>query len=152
MKRPVYKTVILTVGVVIILIAGCGGGDTSKSETKRGRLIAAENRRLKKQVEKLEKELENQKEQFAKRLSEENLTAENRKLQRTNEELNAQVKQLEEELAKLKDSKKFKEWEKEVAETSLRTLEEIGRLREENEKLKKELEIPKGPTPLPHAE
>jgi chromosome segregation ATPase len=125
MKRPVYKAVILAVGVVILLIAGCGGQeqDVSKSETiKRERLIAAENRQLRKQSEQLKKE----KELLAKRLQEEkaseehlrksgeermqNLlkaaTEENSKLRQTIEGLKVQARQLEEELKKIKGSKK----------------------------------------------
>ena len=70
MRKQVYKAVILTVGVVIILIAGCSGQDTSRTEVKRGRLTAAENKQLKKQLEQLGKELEKQKELFAKCLQE----------------------------------------------------------------------------------
>jgi putative protein kinase ArgK-like GTPase of G3E family len=162
MKRAVNKAFVLTVGVVIILIAGCGGGDTS-SEIKRGRLIvaktAAENKQLGKQVEKLEKELEKQKELLAKCLPEEKATEENAKLRQTNEELKDEIKQLEKELEKMRGSKKYKELEKEKAETFLRDLEEIAKVREENEnlktkimELKKELETHKGPTPLPHTD
>jgi cell division protein FtsB len=166
MKKPVHKAVILIVGVVIILIAGCGGQDISKSEIKRGRLIAAENRQLKKQSEQLMKELENQKELLAKRLPEEKATEENTKLRQTIEKLKARVKQLEEEIEKLKSSKRFKELEEEtqksiedISENALRDFEEIAKLREENEnlkagitELKKELEMRKGPTPLPHTD
>jgi outer membrane murein-binding lipoprotein Lpp len=166
MKRPVYKAVILTAGVVIILIAGCSGQDASKSEIKRGRLIAAENKQLKKQSEQLRKELENQKELFAKRLPEEKATEENIKLRQTIDRLNAQVEQLKEEVKDLKGSKKYKEWEEEMqksirdtSESIAKDLEEIGKLREENEnlkmeitELKKELETHKGPTPLPHTD
>lgn len=128
MKKSVYKVVYLTVSGIIILIAGCNGGGTSQSEIKKGRLIASENRQLKKQIEKLEKELEKQKELLAKSIeekktSEEQLqksieeqmkklkaaTDENIILRQTNDGLNTQIKQLEEELEKLKDSEKFKE-------------------------------------------
>jgi chromosome segregation ATPase len=152
------------VGVVIILIAGCGGQDTSKSEIKRGRLIAAkitaENRQLKKQSEQLKKELENQKELLARRLqekkaSEEHLqksgedrmknllkaaTEENSKLRQTTEELKAQVKQLEEELEKIKGSKKFKEWGKETQKNIQELSENAIRDFEEIAKLREENE------------
>jgi len=166
MRKPVYKAVILTVGVVIILIAGCSGQDISKSEIKRGRLTAAENKQLKKQLEQLRGELEKQKELFAKRLPEEKATEENTKLRQTIEKLKARVKQLEEEIEKLKSSKRFKELEEEtqksvdsLVESTFKDLEEIEKLHEENEnlkteitELKKELEIHKGPTPLPHTD
>jgi DNA anti-recombination protein RmuC len=165
MKKTVYKAVILTVSVIIILFAGCEAGNTSQSEIKRGRLIASENRQLKKQIEKLEKELEKQKELLAKTLnekkaSEEQLqksneeqmkklktaTDENIILRQTNYNLNTQIKQLEEELGKLKDSEKFKKWQEEtqksideMAEGAFKDMEEIGKLQEENEKLKAEI-------------
>jgi len=165
MKRPVHKAVILTVGVVIVLIAGCSEQDASKSEVRKSRLIATQ---LKKQSEQLGKEVEEQKELLAKCLQEKKASEE--QLQKsgdqTIERLNAQVKQLEEELEALKGSKRFKEWEKEIqksikdlSENAIRDLEEITKLREENEKLKteimelkKELEMHKGPTPLPHTD
>ncbi|MCJ7779005.1 MAG: hypothetical protein MUP16_11925 [Sedimentisphaerales bacterium] len=62
----VHKAVILTVGVVIMLIAGCSEQNTS-SEVRKSRLIAAQ---LKKQSEQLSKEIEEQKELLAKCLEE----------------------------------------------------------------------------------
>jgi hypothetical protein len=120
MKKQNRKAVILTVGVVIMLIGGCGGQeqDISKSDMiKRGRLMAAENRQLIKQSEQLKKE----KELLAKRLQEKNASEEhlrksgeeqtqnllkaakkeNSELRQTIEGLNAQAKQLEGELEKL---------------------------------------------------
>jgi putative protein kinase ArgK-like GTPase of G3E family len=182
MKRQNQKAVILAVGVVIMLIGGCGGEDASKSEVKRGRLISAkiavENKQLKKGLERCEKELEEQKELLAKCLQEQKESLarclqekkdSEEQLQKSSaqtiEGLKAKVKQLEEEINNLKDSKKFKEWEetqksiKDLSEIVIRDLEEIAKLQEENEnlkteitELKKELETHKGPTPLPHTD
>ncbi|MDD5326908.1 MAG: hypothetical protein PHY02_03725 [Phycisphaerae bacterium] len=144
------KTFILTAGV-IILIAGCGGQDTSNSETNRWRLIAVENTQLKKQSEQLGKELKEQKELFAKssEITKKQLkavTEENSILRQTAEMLEGQIKQLEEELETLMDSEKFKKWQEEtqksfddVAKNSVRNLEKIAELQEENEKLKAEI-------------
>jgi carbonic anhydrase len=72
MKRAVHKAVILTVGIVIVLIAGCSEQDASKSEVRKSRLIAAQ---LKKQSEQLSKEVEKQKELLAKCLEEKKIAA-----------------------------------------------------------------------------
>jgi hypothetical protein len=165
MERQNPKTVILAVGVVIMLIGGCGGQeggqeqDRSQSDMiKRERLITAENKRLTREIEK-------QREQLAKRRTEAKITEEDIKLR---EELKVKVKQLEEELEKIKRTKGFKNQEekKAMAETirdlsgnALRDFEEITKLREENEKLKaeitelkKELETHMEPTPPPHTD
>jgi DNA repair exonuclease SbcCD ATPase subunit len=182
MKRAVYNVVILTADVVIMLIGGCGGEDTSKSEIKRDRLIAAENRQLKKQLEQFGGELEKQKKLLAKsveekKTSEERLrkdherklktaAIEHKILHQTIERLEAQVKQLEERIAELQDSTGLKKREEErqkeindLIESSFRDFEEIVKLSEENEKLqaeiaglKKGLETHKGPTPLQQME
>ena len=148
MKRQNQKAVILTVGVVIMLIAGCSEQNISKSEIRKSRLIAVENKRLGREIEK-------QKELLAKCLEEkkaleeqlqksgkgrmidllEAVTKENSKLHQTIERLKAQVEQPE----KLSDENK-----------KLKT--EIGRLKMEIIGLKKELEMHKGPTPLPHTD
>jgi uncharacterized lipoprotein NlpE involved in copper resistance len=73
MKRAVHKAAILTVCVVIVLIAGCSEQDASKSEVRKGRLIAAQ---LKKQSEQLSKEVEEQKELLAKCLEEKKIAEE----------------------------------------------------------------------------
>jgi uncharacterized coiled-coil DUF342 family protein len=165
MGRQNQKTVILTVGIIIMLIGGCGGQeqeDLSKSDMiKRERLMAAENKRLTREIEK-------QKEQLAKRLPEENAIEENKKLRQTIEKLNAQVKRLEEEVKELKGTKKYKkleevmEMEKTIRDLSgnaLKDFEEITKLREENgnlqteiAELKKELETHKEPAPPPHTD
>ena len=74
MKRPVPKTLVLAVGIIIgfMLIAGCEEEENlsntkpdAEPNAKRSRLIAIENTQLKAQIEKLEKlhssEMEKQK-------------------------------------------------------------------------------------------
>lgn len=148
MKKSICKTAILTFGVVITLIAGCGEQEVSKSEIKRGRLIAAENRRLKKEIDKLNKQLE-------KCLKEEKAAKDSGRLQ-------AKIKQLEEQVEELKELKGITELEEEMQknvdamlEGTIKNVDEIKKLNEENEKLraeiiklKKELEVRNGPAPI----
>jgi predicted nucleic acid-binding Zn-ribbon protein len=169
MERQNQKTVILTVGIVIMLIGGCGGQeqnisqqDMSKSDMiKRERLITAENKRLTREIEK-------QREQLAKRLPEENAIEENKKLRQTIEKLNAQVERLEGEVKELKGTKKYKKLKevmtmeetiRDLSVNALKDFEEITKLREENgnlqteiAELKKELETHREPTPPPHTD
>jgi small-conductance mechanosensitive channel len=115
MKRAVYKAVILTVGVVIMLIAGCSEQNTSKSEVRKSRLIAAQ---LKKQSEQLSKEVEEQKELLAKCLEEKKIAEEQSQPQKS---------------------------DKDRMDSLLTTVMEQGaKLREENEKLKTEIMELKG--------
>lgn len=111
MKRPAQLVVAFAVFVVfIVLIAGCE--EPSLSNIKKHRLIASENRQLKKQLEQRDREIEK-----LKRISEgrppeniENLlnlasmqiAEENTRLYAENEKLKAQVQQLEKELKELK--------------------------------------------------
>ena len=117
MKRPVQKAIVLAVGIVVImLIAGCE--EESQSNTKKSRLIAAENIQLKKEIEKqkelLEKCLQEKKtpeemspegtQDLTQFLFEENikLHEENEKLKAEIVQLEVRIKQLETELEELK--------------------------------------------------
>lgn len=110
MKRRVQKAVILAVGVVIMLTAGC----------EKENPLANENMQLKEQLEQRDKEIEKQKELLAKCLQEKedwgervqedikSLTEnalkdleENIKLGEENDKLKSQIEQLEKELKKL---------------------------------------------------
>ncbi len=109
MRRSACKVLFLAIcGLFIVSFAGCN--ETSLSEPRKSRLIADENRQLK-------KELKSQKEQLAKCLQEkqalkeqrevemlhilETLTDKNRKLSAENEELRGQIEQLQKEAKKL---------------------------------------------------
>jgi uncharacterized lipoprotein NlpE involved in copper resistance len=109
MKRMVHKAVILTVGVVIVLIAGCSEQDASKSEVRKSRLIAAQ---LKKQSEQLSKEIEEQKELLAKCLEEKKIA-----------ETGSQQESVKEQMDSLLTA----------------AMEQSAELRDENEKLKTEI-------------
>jgi len=117
MKRRVQKAVILAVGVVIMLIAGC----------EKENPLANENMQLKEQLEQRDKEIERQKELLAQCLQEKEdwaertqedikglkenalkdfeekikLGEENAKLKTQIEQLKTHIQQLEKELKKL---------------------------------------------------
>lgn len=59
MEKLTRKAVVLALGVVIALTAGCE--EANLSSTKKARLVAVENRQLKKQLEQRRKEIERQK-------------------------------------------------------------------------------------------
>ncbi len=82
MKRPVPKTLVLAVGIIVgfMLIAGCEEEENlsntkpdTEPNTKRSRLIAIENAQLKAQIEELKKlrssEMERQKNLYTKEKS-----------------------------------------------------------------------------------
>ena len=128
MKRPVSKAFVLAVGIVfIMLIAGCG--EENLSNVKKHKLIANENRQLKKELEFSDKEIEKQKksldeclqkkkvleeqsredvkgmmdEIFGKVIEEsKKLGEENKNLKAQVQQLEALVRQLEKELQELK--------------------------------------------------
>lgn len=103
MKRAMWKTPILAVGVFAIMsVTGCEGQNAQ--DVRRSRLIANENRQLKKQIEQIEKRLE--KSQQEKKAMEERpeegastpmgfVIGENQRLTKENEELKTQIEQLE---------------------------------------------------------
>lgn len=129
MKRPVQKTLVLAVSILaIILIAGCE--EQNFSNTKKHRLIAIENTRLKAEITQLKKELElrdekiqEQEELLEKNRQEkkylrtkaaeelrgrmdyivEDLGRENKRLREESKELKAKVQQLEKELQQIKE-------------------------------------------------
>jgi len=127
MKRMIIKIIFLTV-VGIAFVAGCE--EESQMDTRRSRLIVNENTQLKKDLESCQEEIEKHKVLF--------------------EQCEQAKKALEEKIKVEGDIE-------ELAENALKDFEGIVRLREENERfkvevaeLRKELEMHKGPTPLPH--
>ena len=64
MKGPTRKAFILTVGFVVMVIAGCG--QQEPPSVKQSRAIAAENMDLRKQLERKNQEIERLKEQHEK--------------------------------------------------------------------------------------
>lgn len=124
MKEPARKAFILVVGVAVMLIAGCGQGETPS--VKKSRTIAAENMALKKQLKQRSSEIEKLKELHDRKIKEQ-------------QKLLAKYQQ-ENETLKQKSQRNIRNQVKGVLDT---VIEENAKLREENEKLKaqiKELE------------
>jgi len=118
MRKSVQKTLVLTMGIVfvIMLLAGCR--ERGLSDTKKSRLIADENRQLKEQLTRRDREIEKQKELVAKCLEEkrkleslsvtqienlmggafENISRENAELREENQKLRAQIEELKKQL------------------------------------------------------
>jgi len=121
MKRAVRKMFVLAVGVVVMLVAGCGQQELPG--VKRSRLIAVENMRLKKELGQRNKEIE-----------------------RLNELRNKESKKQEKLLAECMQEKMS--W-KQKARQNVRkqvkgvfdaVMEQNVKLSEENEKLKAQIE------------
>jgi len=121
MKRAVRKIFVLAVGVVVMLVAGCGQQELPG--VKRSRLIAVENMRLKKELGQRNKEIE-----------------------RLNELRNKESKKQEKLLAECMQEKMS--W-KQKARQNVRkqvkgvfdaVMEQNVKLSEENEKLKAQIE------------
>ena len=125
MKRPAKRAFVLAVGIVVIMfVAGCEEQEApnTQSNIKRHKLIAAENRQLKKESEQLNKKIKSQKELLEKCLEEkenlqekpqeaaeelmtlvfESFDEENKKLKEENKNLKARIEELEKQLEELK--------------------------------------------------
>ena len=118
MRKSIQTTLVLTIGIVfvIMLLAGCQ--EQGLSNTKKSRLIANENRQLKQQLARRDREIEKQKELVAKCLEEkkkleslsqgqienlmggafENISRESAELIEENEKLKAQIEELKKQL------------------------------------------------------
>lgn len=117
MKRRAWKTFVLAAGtVVIMLIAGCE--KENAPDTKRSRLIATENIRLKEELEQRDEEIKKQEKLLEKCLQERNtwkakaqqniqeqvdsvltvVMEKNKELRKENEGLKAQIEKLKAEL------------------------------------------------------
>jgi len=121
MKRAVRKIFVLAVCIIVMSIAGCG--EQELPSVKKSRLIAAENMRLTKELERRDKEIESIRELH-----------------------NKEIKKQEELLAKCVREKES--W-KQKAQQNVRNqvkgvfdavMEQNAKLREENEKLKAQIE------------
>ena len=121
MKRPVRKIFVLIVCFVVMSIAGCGGQEPPS--VKKGRLIAVENMRLKKELEQRSKEIER-------------LNELHNKESKKQEKLLAECVQ-EKESWKQKARQNVKNQVKGVFDA---VMEQNVKLREENEKLKAQIE------------
>jgi outer membrane murein-binding lipoprotein Lpp len=125
MKGTAQKVFIVAAGVIVfVLIAGCQESATGgPTDAKKSRLIAAENRELKKELEQRGREIEKLKELHSK-----------------------EIKRQEGLLAKCQEEKKL--WQDradenikaQVSEVSTVVLEQNSKLREDNENLKSQIE------------
>ncbi len=135
MKRMTIKVIFLAIAGVVFT-AGCE--EENQIDIKKSRLIAIENKQLKKQSKQLRDEIEKQKE-----LLEQCEEAKKAKKVKVKQPAKYQLDGilgdvLEENQALRKENKKLQT--------------EIGQLKMEIMELKRELEIHKGPTPLPHTD
>ncbi len=62
MKKPAWKSLIISIGLGAVLIAGCGQKEAPS--VKQSRAIAAENMELQKQLDRSQARIENFKEQY----------------------------------------------------------------------------------------
>jgi len=127
MKRPTQKAFVLAVGIVVViaLIAGCDEEQnlsSTKSAVKKHQIIAAENIRLQKELERRDEEIKKQEKLLEKCLKEKNTWKEkaqqniqkqvdsiltvvmekNKELREENESLKAQIEKLKAELEEAK--------------------------------------------------
>jgi len=121
MKDPARKVFVIAIGFVAMLTAGCG--QKEPPSVKQTRAIAAENIELRKQVERLSREIEKLKEQHE---------TENNK----QEKLLAQCRQ-DQEAWKKKAQQNIRS---QVAPVLDAVVDETAKLREENTKLRAQIE------------
>jgi len=118
MRKSVQTTLVLTIGIVFVitLLAGCQ--EQSISDTRKSRLIADENKQLKQQLARRDREIEKQKELLEKCLEEkknlktmlqgqvknlmegalEKVSRERAEFRKENEGLRAQIEELKKQL------------------------------------------------------
>jgi hypothetical protein len=104
MKRPAQKAFLLAVCIVVMLIVGCEE-EENLSNPKKTRLIAAENMRLKKDLERRDKEIEKQKGLLEKCQQEKN-TWKGKAQKNIKEQVDKVLMGVMGELAKLRDENK----------------------------------------------
>lgn len=121
MKGQTRKASVLAIGFIIILIAGCG--QKEPPSVKQSRAIAAENIELRKQIKRLNQEIESLKEQHEKELKKQ-------------ETLLTQCEQGKDALKK----KARQNIRSQVAPVLDAVINETAKLREENTKLKAQIE------------
>ncbi|TKJ39429.1 MAG: hypothetical protein CEE38_01440 [Planctomycetes bacterium B3_Pla] len=120
MKKPAWKALFITIGLGVLLIAGCG--EKEPPSVKQSRVIAAENIELKKQLNRSNARIENLKEQYDKELDKKH-------------KLLVKCKQ-ERDQWKAKSQQNVRDQVKDVLDT---VMAENTRLREENAILKSQI-------------
>jgi len=139
MERPAQKVILVVSVVAIMLFAGCE--EQYLSDTKKVRLIAVENRQLKKQLEQCRKKIEKQEKRY---------DTDTEKQKKLLDECLAGKKGLRERLQK-KTREQLDSVLGVVIEENTKLRNENQKLRAQIEKLKEELEKLKGqsgPKPL----
>ncbi|MBN2313841.1 MAG: hypothetical protein JXM79_07915 [Sedimentisphaerales bacterium] len=121
MKGQTRKASVLAIGFAIILIAGCGPKEPPS--VKQSRAIAAENIELRKQVERLNREIESLKEQH-----EEEIKEQKRLLAQCEQDKDALKKKAQQNIRG------------QVAPVLDAVMDETAKLRVENTKLKAQIE------------
>ncbi|UCE99974.1 MAG: hypothetical protein JSV82_02600 [Planctomycetota bacterium] len=131
MKRPTHKALVLAVGIVLLIIAGCE--QENLLAIRKSRLIAIENEKLKEQLVQCENEIEQQKELFEKELEQQKENLE--------EEIERQKSRLDEcQERKRALEKKTKEiLQEQIDSVFMGVMEENVKLRRENEDLKAQI-------------
>jgi gas vesicle protein len=123
MKRTVQNAVILAIGAIFVISLFAGCQEQQATDAKKGRLVAAENIGLKKELDRRDREIERLKGLHSKEI-------------KRQEELVAKC--LEEK--KLWQDKADENIKAQVGEVSTVVLEQNSKLREENENLKAQIE------------
>ena len=123
MKKPAWKSLVISIGLGVLLIAGCGQKEAPS--VKQSRAIAAENMELHKQLDRSHARIENLKEQYDQELE---------KQQKLLEKC-----QQERDQWKAKSQRNVREQATKIVDP---LMQEITRLREENKKLNAQIEEP----------
>jgi len=121
MKRAARKIFVLAVGVVVMLIVGCG--EQAPPSVKKSRLIAVENMQLRRELEQCNREVEKL------------IELHNREIKKQEELLEKYVR--EKESWKQKARQNVRNQVKGVFDA---VMEQNAKLRDENEKLKAQIE------------
>ena len=121
MKKTTWKSLAISIGFVVVLIAGCG--EKEAPSVRQSRAIAADNIRLKKDLERSNARIENLKEQYDKELERQRDLL--KKCQKEREDFRAKSRQnVRDQVKGVVDS----------------VMADNARLREENAKLKTQIE------------
>jgi cell shape-determining protein MreC len=155
MKRPV-KGIIISAFAFLVAVAGAGCYQQQSQGTKRTKLIAAENMRLKKELAELEKEIER-----LKQLNQEQLVEKQNRLNQCQKEKQAWQEKAQENIQNqvtgvldvvMGDIKKLRQENERLKAMLERLTQHVGSnrsLREEVEKLKEQMEIKASPLEAP---
>jgi len=123
MKKPTWKSLVVSIGLGVVLIAGCG--EKEAPSVKQSRAIAAENMELQKQLDRSHAQIEDLKDQY---------DEESKKQQKLLEKC-----QQERDQWKAKSRQSVRDQVKSVLDS---VMADNTRLRKENARLKAQIEEP----------